>query len=325
MTRTWLVTGAAGFIGSNLCEHLLASGVSVVGLDNFFTGRHQNIERLQKASGERFRFVEGDIRDTDTAYRAATGCDTVVHLAAQVSVQRSIDNPAETNAINVDGFLSVYEAALKQGTRSFIYASSCAVYGDNPELPLRETSKTAPLSPYAASKLADEMYAEALGRLNPALSVVGLRFFNVYGPWQDHRSGYAAVIPRWISALMNREQPVIFGDGSATRDFCFVADVCQAICRAAKQQTPTDPAVFNVGSAVRTSILELYRKIADAVAKEGVDFPFEQPRFQPDRPGDILHSFGDITRIETVLGFRPRTGLSEGLMTILSREWSPER
>lgn len=321
MSKPWLVTGAAGFIGSNLCEHLLASGIPVVGLDNFFTGHCRNVERLQAAYPGTFRFIEGDIREADATARAAAGCDVVTHLAAQVSVQRSIDDPTETNGINVDGFLGVYATALKQGARSFVYASSCSVYGDNPELPLGETSQTAPLSPYAASKLADELYAGALGRLNPAMRVVGLRFFNVYGPWQDHNGGYAAVIPRWIAALMAGQRPVIFGDGSATRDFVFVADVCEAIQSASRHDNRGKPAVFNVASATRTSILDLYRAIADVVGKASRAVPFAGPEFQASRPGDILHSFADIGRIEAALGYRPNTRLHDGLVAILRRQW----
>lgn len=321
MTKPWLVTGAAGFIGSNLCEHLLASGIPVVGLDNFFTGHRRNVERLQAAYPGLFRFIEGDIREADATARAAAGCDVVTHLAAQVSVQRSIDDPAETNGINVDGFLGVYAAALKRGARSFVYASSCSVYGDNPDLPLDETSRTAPLSPYAASKLADELYADALGRLNPAMRVVGLRFFNVYGPWQDHNGGYAAVIPRWIAALMAGQRPVIFGDGSATRDFVFVKDVCQAVRSASRHDNPAEPAVFNVASATRTSILDLYRAIAGVVGETGRAIPFDGPEFLASRPGDILHSVADIGRIETVLGYRPNTRLRDGLTAILRRQW----
>ena len=321
MAQTWLVTGAAGFIGCNLSAHLLERGASVVGFDNFMTGKHENTDRLQAAYPLGFRFIEGDILDVDEICRAAVGCGNVAHLAAQVSVQRSIDDMIETNAINVDGFLNTYDAALKAGAERFIYASSCAVYGDNPDLPLRECSETGPLSPYAVSKLTNEMYAEVLASLHPRMTATGLRFFNIYGPWQDHKGGYAAVIPKWISALMKGERPTIFGDGSASRDFCFVSDLCSVITAAAELDGGPRHAVYNVASGSRISIKELYAEIAREVTKTGVSMPFDGPLFQSHRDGDILHSYADIEAIRKTFAYQPKFSLSEGLRDIIRKQW----
>ena len=321
---SWLVTGAAGFIGCNLSAHLLENGSSVVGFDNFLTGKRENIVRLQAAYPETFRFIEGDILNAYEIHGAAAGCANVAHLAAQVSVQRSIDDMAETNAINVDGFLNVYDAALKAGAKRFIYASSCAVYGDNLDLPLRESSASAPLSPYAVSKLANELYAGVLSRLHPSMTATGLRFFNIYGPWQDHNGGYAAVIPKWIAAVINGERPAIFGDGSATRDFCFVSDVCAVICAATQVENKSGHAVYNVASGTRISIKELYEEIVREVTRAGAGITFDSPRFESYRDGDILHSYADIGAIREMFGYQPEIGLAEGLRTIISKQWNAE-
>ena len=316
---TWLVTGAAGFIGCNLSTHLLERGESVVGFDSFMTGKRENIVRLQADHPDGFRFIEGDILNVDEIRSAAAGCSNVAHLAAQVSVQRSINDMAETNAINVDGFLNTYDAALKAGVTRFIYASSCAVYGDNPDLPLRESSATGPQSPYAVSKLTDELYAGVLARLHPKMTSTGLRFFNVYGPWQDHNGGYAAVIPKWIAALMKGERPNIFGDGSASRDFCFVSDVCAMICAAAEIKDGPGHAVYNVASGSRISVLKLYEEIAREVTMAGVGISFDGPLFQRHRDGDILHSYADISAIRSTFGFQPEFSLADGLRSTISK------
>ena len=224
MTETWLVTGAAGFIGSNLSSHLLEAGERVVGFDNFASGTKANVERLSAAEGD-FAFVEGDIRDADAVIKAARGARVVVHLAAQVAVQESIEDFAYTDSVNVGGFLNVLSAAGGAKAETFIYASSCAVYGDAPALPLPEGEPPRPLSPYAVSKLADEHYAGVIDQSLAGTALLGFRLFNIYGPWQDASGGYAAVIPKWIECCLEGRRPVMFGDGEASRDFCFVGDV----------------------------------------------------------------------------------------------------
>lgn len=321
MAQAWLVTGAAGFIGCNLSAHIMEGGGSVVGFDNFLTGKREHIARLKAAYPANFRFIEGDILNAGEIRGAAAGCRNIAHLAAQVSVQRSIDDMGETNAINVDGFLNTYEAALKCGAKRFVYASSCAVYGDNPDLPLRENSATGPLSPYAVSKLTNELYADVLARLHPRMTATGLRFFNIYGPWQDHNGGYAAVIPRWIAALIKGERPTIFGDGSASRDFCFVSDLCSVVTATAALKSGTRHAVYNVASGSRVSVLELYEEIVRELIRSGTSVPFDGPLYQPHRDGDILHSYADIGAIRNALTYQPKFSLAEGLRAIIGEQW----
>ena len=323
MTQIWLVTGAAGFIGSNLSSHLLEQGATVIGFDNFMTGKQENIRRLKAISPNQFHFIEGDITDSSEIFKAADGCDFVVHLAAQVSVQRSIDNMVETNSINVDGFLNTYNAALKGGARHFVYASSCAIYGDNSNLPLREKEIPVPMSPYAVSKLANEYYASVLTQLHPRMNATGLRFFNIYGPWQDPSGGYAAVIPKWIATLLNGSQPMIFGDGSATRDFCYVKDLCKVITiTASKIGGEPHHRLNNVGSGTRVSMDQLYKHIAKEVARVGIHISVSGPIYEHHREGDILHSYADITQVKTDLGFQSEVNLAEGIALILKQQYS---
>jgi UDP-N-acetylglucosamine 4-epimerase len=319
--RTWLVTGAAGFIGSNLCAHLLAAGETVVGLDNFATGSRANIDRITAEAARRFHFLEGSILDRALLDRALAGVATVVHLAAQVSVQQSFEDVAHTNRINVEGFLATHAAAAAAAVRRFVYASSCAVYGDNPDLPLSEDARPRPLSPYAVSKLVDEHYAAALALRAPEMDAVGLRFFNIYGPWQDHRGGYAAVIPRWIDAVIRGERPVLFGDGGATRDFCFVGDLAAVIARIGREGVAGERRVLNVGTGVGTSLIELYRTIERVLQTRGIAPPRGGPDFQPWRAGDIVHSRGDIARLRAAIGSIPSTDLAAGIDRLLDAQY----
>ncbi len=319
--RRWLITGAAGFIGSNLSRFLLARGETVVGFDNFFSGKRENIDRLEQSFERTFKFHEGDILDPKGLSAAMVGCTVVAHLAAQVSVVRSIDAPSETHDINCTGFLNTYRAANQEGVSSFVYASSCAVYGDNPALPLSEDAVPRPLSPYAATKLANEVYGAGMAVTAPDMKAVGLRFFNIFGPWQDATSGYAAVIPRWIDLLMAGEAPVIFGDGSATRDFCYVGNVCEAIWQAAGLKRQTAPAVFNVGTGVPTRLDTLYETIWSALADGGVQSVLPRPRQEPARDGEILQSFAEMSQTDAVLGVGPRIGLAEGLRRLLAEQY----
>lgn len=313
----WFVTGAAGFIGFNLVAHLLAAGETVVGFDNLSTGTAKNVERLK---GRGFFFVEGDIRDAAAVTRAMRGAKAVAHLAAQVQVQDSFRDPAYNNAVNVDGFLNALQAAGEARAKAFVYASSCAVYGDNPELPLRETSELRPLSPYGISKLADEGYAAVLDSRHPDMTLVGLRFFNIYGPWQDARGAYAAVIAKWIEACLRDEQPVMYGDGSATRDFCFVGDVARLVAGLGRIEKKRAHRIYNVGTGAKTTLGELFSAIADALGTCGKRLAFDAPRMEPWRAGDIVHSLADIGRARAELGFAPATSLREGLKIILSNQ-----
>ena len=319
MPDTWFITGAAGFIGSHVATHLLAAGQQVVGFDNFTTGTRANIDRVAAAGGAAFRLIEGDIRDRQAVSAALAGVDRVVHLAAQVSVPKSIDDPHENDTVNVGGFLNVLTAAGSAGVRAMVYASSCAVYGDNADLPLVEDACPRPLSPYAASKLINEHYAATLSPRFPEMAVAGLRLFNIYGPWQGHEGGYASVIPKWLALCLAGKQPELYGDGTATRDFCFVADVAQAIHDLATLGPPPH-GVFNIGTGLAIDMIGLYRSIASAVRTQGDVVEFESPRRQAARIGDIVHSRADIGRAKAAFRFAPAIALADGLGRMVAEE-----
>lgn len=309
--KKWVVTGAAGFIGSNLTARLLALGKSVVGVDNFSTGTRKNIEdimlSLSPEARARFSLLEGDVRDTGVCLAACEGASVVLHHAAQISVPLSVENPSETFSVNSEGFLNVLEAARVHGCR-VVYASSSAVYGDLPEFPKSETSPTAPLSPYGLSKLENEQRASLYWRLY-GVPTVGLRYFNIYGPRQDPKGAYAAVIAAWGEAFRSGNRPVVHGDGSATRDFCFVEDVVEANLLAATTDDPRVPGeVFNIATGTSVSLLELYQTFRRIAGSE-----HDAPLFAPPRLGDIPHSAANITKARELLGFAPRFSLEEGL------------
>jgi UDP-N-acetylglucosamine 4-epimerase len=320
--KRWLVTGVAGFIGSNLLQQLLANSQSVVGLDNFSTGYRSNLDDVLKAPdsarGE-FRMIEGDIRDLKTCREACMGVDYVLHQAALGSVPRSIDDPITSNAVNVDGFLNVLVAAHEAGVRRLVYASSCAVYGDAADLPLREDSAGQCLSPYATTKLANELYASVFQRTY-GLSLVGLRYFNVFGPRQDPNGAYAAVIPRWIASLIAGERCQIHGDGLASRDFCYVGNVAHANFRAATAAVPdAESRVYNVGCGKETTLNELFRMIRLGLAGHDPSLAGATPEYGMQRRGDISRSCADISRIRAELGYEPPCATTEGLGQTL--EW----
>lgn len=321
--KTWFITGAAGFIGSNLSERLLESGDRVVGLDNFMTGKRENVDRLTGRFGDGFALIEGDIRDQGAVASAARGADVAVHLAAQVSVQRSMDDPQETDAINSGGFLSTVMGIHEAGVKRLIYASSCAVYGDNENLPLTETEPPAPMSPYAVAKLANELNAAALAPKFPDMKMVGLRFFNIFGPWQDAHNPYASVIPKWVAMCMEGRQPLIFGDGEATRDYCYVDNVTGLIQQigggggGAQAQTQ----IYNVGTGVRTSLDDVYRLVTEALASRGIDLPFDGPRYEPWRPGEIVHSGANIERAQREAAYKADVDISKGLALLLDKQY----
>lgn len=316
--RRWLVTGAAGFIGSNLVEALLLAGQSVVGLDNLTTGKNANIEDVRSRVGDsnfaRFAFVEGDIRDAACCAQACKDANFVLHHAALISVPLSLKNPTLTNDINVGGFVCVMEAAKKAGVERMVYASSSAVYGARAEPPNQETQIGEPLSPYALSKYIDELYASFYSQ-NYDLPCVGLRYFNVFGHRQDPAGAYAAVIPRWVEAMMAGRPCRIFGDGMSTRDFCHVGDVIQANILAATQNGRGGE-VFNVGTGRELTLLALHQEMLKALSSHRPDFSNQAPEYDAPRPGDIRRSVADITRIQNTLGFEPTRTFTEALASL---------
>ena len=312
----WLVTGAAGFIGSHVVEKLLSLDQKVRVLDNLFTGYRHNLDLVSQIVGPeaagRLEFVEGDIRSLDDCRSAVQGVDRVIHLAALGSVPLSMEKPLECNEINVTGTLHMMQAALGAGVKRFVYASSSAVYGDDPLPTKQEDSLGRPLSPYAASKLINEIYArchhDAYG-----LETVGFRFFNVFGPRQDPKGAYAAVIPCWISQMQNGEPVYINGDGGNTRDFCFVRDVVQALLLGSVTTNGSAFGnAFNVGLGRSTDLNQLFSTIRKLV-QETKESSVPDVIHRDFRPGDIRHSCADTTRVEGVLGFAPEYSLMEGL------------
>lgn len=313
----WLVTGAAGFIGSHLVEGLLSSGQRVRGLDNFATGHRANVDdavaRAGAGAAERFEFIEGDIADAATCARAVEGCDFVLHQAALGSVPRSLKDPVATHRANVDGFIAMLVAARDAKVRRFVYASSSSVYGDDVGLPKVESRTGQVLSPYAATKHVDEVYAQVFER-SYGLGTVGLRYFNVFGPRQDPNGAYAAVIPRWVAALSRGEACLINGDGSTSRDFCFVANVVQANLRAALAVGEgVTGQVYNVAVGGKTSLTRLYEIIRELVAAERPDVATLAPTHGPERPGDIKDSQADVSKARERLGYAPTHTVVEGL------------
>ena len=320
--RTWLVTGAAGFIGSNLVETLLHCGQQVVGLDNFATGRAANLEEVRLGLPPKvrrnFRFLKADITDLKACRRACKGVDYVLHQAALGSVPRSLVEPRATHDSNVTGFLNLLVAARDAKVGRLVYASSSSVYGDYPGVPKSEDHLGRALSPYAVSKLMNELYADVFGRCY-ALPTIGLRYFNVFGPRQDPNGPYAAVIPKWVAALLHGEPVFINGDGRTSRDFCYVANAIQANLLAAT--TPRRQAlnqVYNVALNERTTLNELFRLIRGALAKSHPEIARSKPIYREFRAGDVRHSQADISRAQDLLGYRPTHGLAEGMEAALA-------
>ncbi len=319
--RRWLVTGAAGFIGSNLAETLLRMGQEVVGLDNFSTGHRRNVDAVVEAAGDASRnywFVEGDIRDLDTCREVMRGVDVVLHQAAIGSVPRSIDDPLRTHASNVNGTVNMLEAARGSGVRRFVYACSSSTYGDHPGLPKVEDAIGRPLSPYAASKRVGEIYAGVYQRTY-GLETVGLRYFNVFGRRQDPEGPYAAVIPKWISLLLTGERCEIYGDGETSRDFCYVDNVIQANLLAALAPSPATDAIYNVACGSRTTLNQLYRMVRDGLVRWDPSVAGCEPVYREFRPGDVRHSLADVALARERLGYAPTHGVREGLEAAL--EW----
>jgi UDP-N-acetylglucosamine 4-epimerase len=316
----WLVTGGAGFIGSHLVEELLALGQTVRILDNFATGKRANVEAVLTAAGAeaaaRCAFVEGDVADAATAARACEGVDYVLHQAALGSVPRSIADPRASHRANVDGFLEMLIAARDARVKRFVYASSSSVYGDEPNLPKVEPRTGRVLSPYAATKEVNELYAGVFQRTY-GLQCIGLRYFNVFGPRQDPDGPYAAVIPKWVKALLRGESCTINGDGETSRDFCYVKNAVQAnLLAAAADATATDQA-YNVAFGQRTTLTELFGLLRDGLAATRPAIATREPVYADFRPGDVRHSLADVGAARSRLGYEPthdvRRGLGEAL------------
>ena len=312
---TWLVTGVAGFIGSNLLEHLLKLDQRVVGLDNFATGYRRNLDEAQSLvtpeQWQRFTFVEGDIRNLDDCRKVCAGVDYVLHQAALGSVPRSIDDPITSNDTNISGFLNMLVAARDAGVKRFTYAASSSTYGDHPALPKVEENIGNPLSPYAVTKYVNELYADVFARTYGFRSI-GLRYFNVFGKRQDPDGAYAAVIPKWTAAMLKGDDVFINGDGETSRDFCFVENAVQANLLAATAADDAKNEVYNVAVGDRTTLNTLFHALQSALAEQGRPYT-KVPVYRDFRPGDVRHSQADISKAARLLGYAPEYRIMEGI------------
>jgi len=323
--RRWLVTGVAGFIGSALLERLLDLGQSVVGVDNFITGHKRNIDDVLSINPDeklQFKFIEGDLRDPEVAAKAVKNVDIVLHQAALGSVPRSIKDPIASHEHNVNGFLNVLNAAREAGVQRFVFASSSSVYGDHPGLPKVEDRTGRLLSPYAATKRTDEVYAQTFHEAY-GLGTIGLRYFNVFGRRQDPDGVYAAVIPRWIASLVAGKPCVIFGDGSNSRDFCYIDNIVQANLLAATAKPEATGTVYNCGCNGRTDLKELFAMIRDNLAKDIPELATAEPVFEGPRSGDIAHSQASIDKISSTLGYAPTHQVADGMAETVA--WFAQR
>lgn len=314
--KTWLVTGVAGFIGSNLLETLLKLNQKVVGLDNFATGHQHNLDEVQNlVSAEQwanFKFYEGDIRNLEDCQKACTNVDYVLHQAALGSVPRSIADPITTNAANITGFLNMLVAARDANVSSFTYAASSSTYGDHPALPKVEENIGNPLSPYAVTKYVNELYADVFARTYD-FKAIGLRYFNVFGKRQDPNGAYAAVIPKWTAAMIAGDDVFINGDGETSRDFCFIENTVQAnILAATTQNEEAKNQVYNVAVGDRTTLNYLFNAIKAALNENGVIYT-KAPIYREFRAGDVRHSQASIEKIKNLLGYEPQFVISRGI------------
>jgi len=319
--RRWLITGVAGFIGSNLLEALLHLDQDVVGLDNFATGHRRNLDQVRDAVGDaawrRFAFIEGDIRELEACRRACVGADAVLHEAALGSVPRSIEDPLATHAANLTGTLNMLVAARDANVRRFVYAASSSVYGDHPALPKVEDAIGAPLSPYALTKRAGEMYADVFARCY-GMQSIGLRYFNVFGPRQDPEGAYAAVIPKWIGQLVAGEPVFINGDGETSRDFCYVDNVVQAnVLASMVDDAAAVNQLYNIAVGERTTLNELYALQRSLLEPSCPWVRDASPQYRETRAGDVRHSLADISKAKRLLGYAPTHRMREGLETAI--------
>jgi UDP-N-acetylglucosamine 4-epimerase len=325
--HTWLITGAAGFIGSNLLEALLQLNQKVVGLDNFTTGHQRNLDEVQSivtpAQWQNFSFMQADICNLTSCEKACTGVDYVLHQAALGSVPRSVENPITTNASNVTGFLNMLVAARNAKAKRFVYAASSSTYGDHPSLPKVEDQIGKPLSPYAVTKYVNELYADVFGKTY-GLQSIGLRYFNVFGPRQDPEGAYAAVIPRWIARMIKGEPVYINGDGETSRDFCYIANVVQANLLAAS--TPNTEAVnqvYNIAVGDRTTLNELYAQLKQNLINSYPHLKDAQAVYREFRAGDVRHSLASIDKARDMLGYEPTQRMVQGVA--LAMTWYTTR
>lgn len=309
----FLVTGAAGFIGSNLAEAILKQGYKVRGLDDFSTGKRENIDLFE--GNPNFEFIEGDIRELDTCIDACDGIDYVLHQAAWGSVPRSIEMPLLYEEINIRGTLNMMEAARQNNVKKFVYASSSSVYGDEPNLPKKEGIEGNLLSPYALTKRVDEEYGKLYTKLY-GLDTYGLRYFNVFGRRQDPNGAYAAVIPKFIKQLLNNEKPTINGDGKQSRDFTYIENVIQANLKACKAPHEAAGQAFNIAYGGREYLIDIYNDLCKALDKN------VEPIFGPDRAGDIKHSNADISKAKEMIGYDPSWSFKKGIIEAI--EWYKE-
>ena len=320
--RSWLVTGAAGFVGSHLVEHLLRLDQRVAGLDNFSNGKKENFDQIRDAVSvdqwKNFRFVEGDIRDLDTCRKISDGIDFILHQAALGSVPRSLTDPVNFNASNITGTLNMLVAARECKVRRFVYASSSSVYGDNPVLPKVEDAIGTPLSPYAVTKYVGELYAGVFSRCY-GMETVGLRYFNVFGPRQDPNGAYAAVIPKWIADMIHGNAVYINGTGETSRDFSFVENVVQANILAATTENPNAiDQIYNIAVSGRSTLNQLFEMLRMRLEPSYTHLMEFKPTYRDFRPGDIMHSHANIDKARNLLGYQPTHTIEDGLDAALA-------
>ncbi|UGA39384.1 Vi polysaccharide biosynthesis UDP-N-acetylglucosaminuronic acid C-4 epimerase TviC [Chromobacterium haemolyticum] len=314
--KTWLITGVAGFIGSNLLETLLLLNQKVVGLDNFATGHQRNLDEVKglvsSEQWSRFTFHQGDIRKLEDCRLACEYVDYVLHQAALGSVPRSVEDPITSNAANISGFLNMLVASRDADAKRFVYAASSSTYGDHPGLPKVEDTIGKPLSPYAVTKYVNELYADVFGKTYD-MQCIGLRYFNVFGPRQDPNGAYAAVIPKWTSAMIKGEPIHINGDGETSRDFCFISNTVQANIRAATvENTAAVNQVYNVALGDRTTLNQLFQSLKSVLSENGIDYPSDAI-YRDFRSGDVRHSQADVSKARTLLGYSPEVRIGDGI------------
>ena len=314
--KNWLITGVAGFIGSNILELLLKLEQNVIGIDNFSTGKLSNLNQLEKTMEpnlwKNFTFIEGDIRDYELCKRGCKEVEIVLHQAALGSVPRSIKNPLMTNDVNISGFLNVLESAKNEGVKSFIYAASSSTYGDHPDLPKAENIIGNPLSPYAVTKYVNEIYADVYKRTYDFDSI-GLRYFNVFGKKQSPEGDYAAVIPKWVNCIINNQEIFIYGDGQTSRDFCYVENVIQAnILAAMTQAEEAKNQIYNIAMNDSTTLNELFELISDELRNNGFIYKLK-PKYLDFRKGDVRHSRANINKASNLLGYSPMFDVRKGI------------
>jgi len=322
---TWLITGVAGFIGSNLLEKLLILNQKVVGLDNFDTGFQHNLDQAiedaeqftGKSLSSNFIFINGDIREINDCKKACSSVDYVLHQAALGSVPRSIEDPINTNRANIDGFLNMIVVCKDADIKRFVYAASSSTYGDHPDLPKVEDKIGNPLSPYAVTKLVNELYARVFSKTY-GFKAIGLRYFNIFGKRQNPNGSYAAVIPKWASAIINKEDVFINGDGETSRDFCYIDNAVQMNLLAAtsEDEISTDQ-IYNVALNDRTSLNKLYQMIEEGIARRTEGLEKQRPTYRDFRPGDVVHSQADISKAKELLGYEPRYKISDGMNEVI--------